>query len=305
MAMPRPGKIEYAMTVIDPVFLHTPVRRSAAMDRAFGLELLLKDETATPIRSFKGRGGCVLAEGVGAGTSLVCASAGNFGQGLAWACRSRGIELTVFAARSAVASKIEAMRGFGARVILAGADFDEAKEAAAEWALRQAATFVEDGAHPEISEGAGTIALELADQAGVFDAILCPLGNGALAAGVGGWVKESSSKTKVIAVCAAGAPSMALSFAAREAVSTPEAKTIADGIAIRRPVPTAVSAICQLVDEVVVVKEEHLRNAVSMLARELGLTIEPAGAAGMAALLANPSRWRGQRVAVPLCGGNI
>jgi threonine dehydratase len=211
----------------------------------------------------------------------------------------------VFAAQNAVASKIEAMRGFGARVILIGDDFDEAKEAAAEWAQREAATFIEDGAHPEISEGAGTIALELADQAGVFDAILCPIGNGALAAGVGGWVKESYSATKVIGVCAAGAPSMALSFAAREAVSTCQANTIADGIAIRRPVPTAVSAICELADDVVVVKEEHLRRAVAMLEQELGLTIEPAGAAGMAALLANPSRWRGQRVAVPLCGGNV
>jgi threonine dehydratase len=305
MAMPRPGKIPLAMNVIDSVFLDTPIRRSSVLERAFGLELLLKDETVTPIRSFKGRGGCVLVDGLYPTNSLVCASAGNFGQGLAWACRSHGVELTVFAAQNAVRSKIEAMRSFGARVILEGRDFDEAKEAAAEWAQRHAATFIEDGAHPQIAEGAGTIALELSEQTGAFDAILCPLGNGALAAGIGAWVKESSPATKVVAVCAAGAPCMAMSFEERRPVATPQASTIADGIAIRQPVPAAVSAICAVVDEVILVEEEHLREAVLLLEQEVGRRIEPAGAAGMAAVVANPGRWKGQRVAVPLCGGNV
>jgi threonine dehydratase len=98
---------------------------------------------------------------------------------------------------------------------------------------------------------------------------------------------------------------MSLSFKARQAVSTEQATTIADGIAIRQPVPAAVAAICEVVDEVVLVEDEHIRQAVQMLEQELGRTIEPAGAAGLAAIIADPGRWKGQRVAVPLCGGNV
>jgi threonine dehydratase len=213
--------------------------------------------------------------------------------------------LTIFASRNAVHSKLEAMSKFGARVVLEGEDFDEAKDAAAAWAKERNVLFVEDGAHPEIAEGAGTMAIELTEQLRRFDAILCPLGNGALAAGIGGWISETNQSTQVVAVCAAGAPSMALSFQRGAVVQTEHATTIADGIAIRRPVPQAVSAICELVHDVVLVQEQQLREATRLLERELGRVIEPAGAAGMAAAIADPCRWAGKRVAIPLCGGNV
>lgn len=297
--------IERAVERIDPAFLDTPILCSEALNRRCNLELLLKDETATPIRSFKGRGACVLAYELEERASLVCASAGNFGQGLAWAAGARGTQLTVFASTNAVPSKIAAMRKFGASVILAGNDFDEAKEEAIEWSRRNGGMFVEDGAHPQITEGAGTIALELTGEAGCFDTILCPLGNGALASGVGAWMKASSPATEVVGVCAAAAPAMALSFRARAVIETPQACTIADGIAIRKPVSDAVVAVCEVVDDVVLVEEHHLREAMELIKAELGVTVEPAGAAGFAAMIADPGRWAGKRVAAPLCGGNV
>lgn len=305
MATPRPGMIAAAMDRIDPPFLWTPIIRSDAMNRKLGLELLFKDETANPIRSFKGRGACTFADGLNGSNSIVCASAGNFGQGLAWAARLHDLKLTVFTSENAVKSKIEAIRRLGATVILAGLDFDAAKINAAEWAEAHCATFVEDGAHPEISEGAGTIALELTAEVATFDAIVCPLGNGALVAGVGAWMRQATPDVEIVAVCAAGAPAMALSFWSGELAETAEVKTIADGIAVRKPVPAAVDALPQLIDDVVLVGDRHIVEAMRLVKEELGLTIEPAAAAGLAAIIAAPKRWAGRSVALPLCGGNI
>jgi threonine dehydratase len=153
---PQLPLIEAAATLIDPLFLHTPLVRSEAMDRALGCELRLKVETLTPIRSFKGRGASWLLHRLGAEAApgLVCASAGNFGQGLAHAARSRGVRATVFAAVNANPLKVEAMRGFGAEVRLEGRDFDAAKAAARSFAAATGRVFVEDGLHPAIAEGA-------------------------------------------------------------------------------------------------------------------------------------------------------
>jgi threonine dehydratase len=200
------------------------------------------------------------------------------------------------------------MRAFGADVRLEGADFVDAKDAARRFAATGAATFVEDGVDPEIAEGAGTIGPELLRRGDAFEAVVVPLGNGALLTGVGRWIKAAAPMTQVIGVVSRGAPAMAESWRAGPGhgiVTTARAETIADGIAVRVPVPEAVADMHGLVDDVLLVGDDDLLTAMRMLYRDEGLIVEAAGAAGLAALLAVPARFAGQRVATILCGGNV
>lgn len=293
------------MSVIDPIFLHSPLLRESSLDRAVDAELFCKVETLNPIRSFKGRGTELLVAGLRDSRQLVCASAGNFGQGLARAATKRGRGVVVFAARKANPLKVEAMRRLGAEVRFSGADFDAAKSAARRFAASSDSYYVEDGALPEIAEGAGTIALEMSEASVNPEVVLAPLGNGALATGIGTWCRHAEPNARVIGVVAASAPSMRLSFAARAPVATEKADTIADGIAVREPVPYAVECMRDTIDEVVSVSEKSIVRAIRLVHGHLGLVIEPAGVVGIAALLEYPTRWIGARVAVPLCGGNV
>jgi threonine dehydratase len=300
------GHIEEAARCIDPVFLDSPQYEVQALDDELGLRLVCKVETANPIRSFKGRGTDYLLHRQGdEAERLVCASAGNFGQGLAYAARKRNVPLMVFAAKSANPAKVESMRRLGAEVRLEGEDFDEAKAAARALSESEGWRFVEDGREAEIAEGAGTIALELCRWPEPFDAVLLPLGNGALLSGVGTWMKAHASSTEMIGVCAEGAPAMALSL--REGVmrTTEKADTIADGIAVRVPVEEALSDLAGVVDDVLLVDDGTMVRAMRLLFWRLGLVVEPAGAAGVAALLAHRERFAGTLVATPLCGGNL
>ena len=293
------------MSDIDPVFLHSPLVRGSSLDRVLDAELALKVETLNPIRSFKGRGTELLVARRPERRPLVCASAGNFGQGLARAGGRRGVPVTVFAAERANPLKVAAMRALGADVRLHGEDFDAAKNAARRHAQSVNAVYVEDGALPEIAEGAGTIALEMTEAGVLPDVMLVPLGNGALATGIGTWLRHASPATRVLAVVAEGAPCMRLSFERERAISTPTVATIADGIAVREPVPYALQCMFGVVDEVLTVSDAELLRAMRLAHEHLGLVVEPAGLAGLAALVAHPSRWAGARVGVPLCGGNV
>ena len=213
--------------------------------------------------------------------------------------------MIVFAAETANPRKLARMRELGANVRLAGCDFDEAKQHARVFAHETGTWFIEDGREPAISEGAGTIALELCRWPHAFDFVLAPLGNGALLAGMGTWMKVHSPATRRIGVCAAGAPAMALSINSGAPESTESVATIADGIAVRVPVPEALTDLSGVVDEVLLVEDEALVEAMQLLFRRHGLMVEPAGVAGLAAVISYPERFRGSTVATPLCGANL
>ena len=297
--------VAQARLCIDPAFQNSRLLANSGLDERLGLTLLAKDETRNPIGSFKGRGtGFYLAQHP-ADAPLVTASAGNFGQGLAYNARREGRSVTVFAAESANSRKVEAMRKFGAEVVLRGHDFDAAKDEAKAYAAGRGATFVEDGASASIAEGAGTIAAELTDAFPDLDAILVPLGNGALAVGMGCWARAMSPKTKVIGVAAASAPAMALSWRRSRPVTTENCNTIADGIAVRIPVPAAVAWMAETVDDVWLVDEAEIISAMRLAFFTWGRLVEPAGAAGLAGLLARPGVLGGAKVATVLCGGNL
>jgi threonine dehydratase len=309
--MPEPPRLSVdriadAARRIDPVLLDTPQFASDTLSRELGLELVCKVETLNPIRSFKGRGADYYVSGLPDDVrGIVCASAGNFGQGIAFAARKRGIAVDVFASLTANPLKVRRMAELGARIYRSGHDFDAAKLAAAEHARRTGAHFVEDGREPAISEGAGTIAVELCSLSAPLDAVVMPLGNGALLAGVGCWLKAHRPQTQVIGVCAAAAPAMERSWRAGRVVTTVTAETIADGIAVRIPVPEALVELGGSVDDVVLVDEAEIVEAMRCAHRELGVVVEPAGAIGLAAAKRYRDRLAGARVATLLSGGNL
>ena len=300
--------ISLAAKTIDPVFLNSPQFISNSLSVNFGCNLTLKLETANPIGSFKGRGASFFIQQVIASNRLrpmVCASAGNFGQALAYACRSHGLPLTVFASIHANPLKIAKMRAFGATVILEGEDFDAAKLAASQWATNNNAWMVEDGREPEISEGAGSIAVELLQRGDIFDAILIPLGNGALLTGIARWIKAYSPNTKVFGISSVHAPAMHDSWKAHRIIEYPTAHTIADGIAVRIPIPEAVSDMNNIVDDVYLINESSIITAMKLLHEHERLLVEPAGAVGLTALVEHPALSTFKRVATIVCGSNI
>lgn len=298
--------------VIAPEFLHTPQFDCEPLSQALGCRLTIKLETANPIRSFKGRGASFLIHELlarGDARPWVCASAGNWGQAVAYACRAAGRPMVVYAAVNANAMKVQRMRGFGAEVRLEGEDFDAAKDAARAFAQRCGGLMLEDGLQPEISEGHGTIAMELLADARrrgtAFDTVAIPLGNGALLNGMARWIKAASPGTRVVGVSAQGAPAMEQSWRHGPIVCTPTADTLADGIAVRVPIPEAVADMRGQVDEVLLIDDSHLVRAMQLVWQHAGLMLEPAGAVGVAALVAHPSLFAGQQVATVLCGSNF
>ena len=299
-------RIAEAAEIIDPVFLHSPQYECEPLSAHLGVATVLKVECLNPIRSFKGRGTDYLIFRIEVPSNgLVCASAGNFGQGMAYAARKRGRRVTVFAAVNASPIKVERMRALGAEVVLEGEDFDAAKEAARIHSEKTGALFVEDGARAPIAEGAGTIALELTRMDDPIDAILVPLGDGALVTGTGVWLRRASPSTRIIGVVAEGAPAMELSWHAAKPVSTDSIATIADGIAVRVPVASAVEDVRRAVDDVMHASDAEMIEGMRALYSDAGLVVEPAGAAGLAAVKKLSGGLSGKRVVVIVTGGNI
>ena len=301
-------QIAKAAEIIDRTFLNSSEQQFEALNEAVGCRVTLKLETANPIRSFKGRGADFFFQEAarrGDVRRVVCASAGNFGQALTYAGRRRGREVTVFASSNANPMKIAMMRELGADLRIAGADFDAAKATARAFALEENAWMVEDGQEPEISEGAGSIAVELLRNGVAFDHVLLPLGNGALLNGCARWFKAVSPATAVWGVCANNADSMMQSFYARRVVETNSAKTIADGIAVRVPIPAAVLDMYECVDEVFSVDDEEIIASMRLLYKTTGLIVEPSGAVGLAGALTRKSEIAGKNIVLLLTGANI
>jgi len=297
--------IRAAVREIDPVFLNTPQYEADSLSRTLGAKILVKIETANPIRSFKGRGAEFLAFKIPPGTKLITASAGNFGQAMAYACRRRDIALTVYASVNANPLKLERMRALEATVVLHGEDFDAAKIEAKRVATESGLRLVEDGRDVETGEGAGTIGLELADWKGELDAVLLPLGNGALACGVGRYLKHVRPQIRVVAIQSAGAPAMLESWRQKRVVTFDTISTIADGIGVRIPIPECVRDMEGIIDEGIVVQDASLIEAMRLAHEHLDIVLEPSGAAGLAAMLENRECFANQTVAVVLCGGNL
>jgi threonine dehydratase len=296
-------RIEQAARTIEPVFLNTPQYADEQLNAALARHVVVKVETANPLRSFKGRGADFFMRHVEPGSTVVCSSTGNFGQAIAYAGRRRGVAVHVFVPETVNPVKLARMRTFGAQVTLVGTDSAASEAAARDYiAGTEGCVYVEDGRDVAIAEGAGTIGVELV-QAGSFDAVVIPVGDGALIAGVARWIKDRAPQTRIIGVCATGAPCMALSWRAGKPVSTERSDTIAEGIEVRVPVPESIVRLIALVDDMVLVDDNDLLEAMQLSVRTLGLVLEPSAAAGVAAIRVHDLP--GERLATVLTGSNL
>lgn len=296
--------IEEARARISSEFLDSRQLQDDGLSRAVGVPLLCKIESENAVGSFKGRGADSFVDALPPGVkALVTASAGNFGLALAYAGTRRGIAVTVYAAETASPVKLERIRSAGGAVKLQGRDFDEAKDNARVAAENMNVMYVEDGREPAIAAGAGTMAMEITRWPQPIGTMLVPLGNGALLAGVGCWFRVHSPRTRLVGVCAEGAPAMAQSWRTQTVCSTPSVDTIADGIAVRVPVPAALADLEGVVDDIVLVSDDAMKRAMHLIYQHLSLIAEPSGAAGVAALISHSALARGI-VCTPITGGN-
>ena len=309
-----PATIRAAHPAIHPAFTGTPQFVHEGLSARLGVPVIVKVETVNPIRSFKGRGTWVAVhalagEGsIGPDRAVVCVSAGNFGQGVAFAARALGVPAVVFCSTRANRAKIARMRALGADVFEVGEDFDDARGASEAHAARPGATLLVDGEDPRISTGAATLALELTDAVAAGQlpapAIVCvPVGNGALLNGVGSWLRDAAPECRIVGVQAELADAMTQSWRAGRPIDTKSAATYADGIASRVAIPRAVELMRGRVDEMLTVSEEDLRTAQLTLTEELGILVEGAAAASWAGLLAGP-RPSGPAVVI-VTGSNV
>jgi threonine dehydratase len=305
--------IRAALDRIPSAFRGMPQFVSEPLSERFGAPVVVKAETANPIGCFKGRGTWLAvaelaaAGEVGEERGLVVASAGNFGQGVAYAARAHGVPLVVFAATTANARKVAAMRRLGADVRLLGEDFDAARDAAAEHVRSSGWHLLVDGEDPWIAIGAGSMAVELTEGIAAGDlpdlaALYVPVGNGALIGGIGAWLKAQRPAVRLIGVQAEEAPAMTLSWRERRAIETPTANTVADGIAARVPVPEALELMLRHVDGMELVSEEEIVDAQRQLRRDLPFTVETAAAAGWAAARRHRPP---EPIGIILTGGNV
>ncbi|MFY8106715.1 MAG: threonine ammonia-lyase [Elstera sp.] len=293
---------------INPVFRNSPFYGHPSADAVLPCKLRVKVETQNPIRAAEGRGADWFFSGQPTRNDpLVTASQGNFGQGLAYAARDKGRKLIVFAPTGANPSKLDAMQRLGADVRLEGADFHSAKAAAATYADSIGAQFLDDGAHPRVVEGCGTIGREMTSSSLTFDTVLVPLGAGALAIGVGLWIKAERPSVRVIGLVPETSPAMLLSWQAGTVVTAPEAEvsTIADGLAQRAPSAYALEYLKQTIDDVWSVRDGSILAGMRFCHHHYGLIVEPAGAIGVGAVLERGEAFTGQTVATILCGGNM
>jgi len=295
----EPAAIRAAHGRIHPAFVGSPQYVHDGLSERLGVPVIVKVETVNPIRAFKGRGTWLAIHGlaeegrIGPERAVVVASAGNFGQGVAFAARALGIPAVVYVSTHANRAKVARMRALGATVIEVDGDFDDARAGSERHARDDHAELLVDGDDPRTASGAATIALEITDAvaAGALPApavASVPVGNGALINGVGAWLRATTEGCRVVGVQAEGAAAMTVSWRAGRAIDTDTAETYADGIATRVAIPRAVALMPGRVDDMLLVSEAALHAAEGELTAELGITVEGAAAASWAGLLAGP-----------------
>jgi threonine dehydratase len=301
------AEIRAARERITPVIRATPTVPREAVSRSVGRPVLLKPEHLQRTGSFKIRGAynhiSQLAPGEAAG-GVVAASAGNHAQGVALAAALSGLHATIFMPVNAALPKIEATRGYGAEVRTEGDSVDDAITIATRYAEEHGAVFVPPFDDARVVAGQGTVGLEIAEEAPGTEVVVVPVGGGGLIAGVATALAHVRPEVRVVGVQSEGAASMPASLAAGRCVPLDAVATMADGIAVRCPSDLTLAHVRAYVDEVVTVSEEDISRAVVLLLERAKAVVEPAGAAGLAALLAGKVGGHGP-AAVLLSGGNV
>ncbi|MBV8432149.1 MAG: threonine ammonia-lyase [Solirubrobacterales bacterium] len=286
----------------------TPVLSSGTLSTRAGITVALKAENLQRTGSFKIRGALakLAALGEGCAAGVIAASAGNHGQALAYAARARGVRCEVFMPETAAIAKVEAARSLGATVHLTGTTIEESLAAARERAEIAGLAFVHPFDDPGVVAGQGSVGLELLRQVPDLSAVLVPVGGGGLASGVAIAVKSERPEVKVIGIQVETCAPFPASLAAGEPVAAESALTIANGIAVKRPGGLTLPLVKQWVDEMAVVGEDDVGEAMVFLLERAKLVVEGAGAVGVAALLSGELDLPQEgTTAVILSGGNV
>jgi threonine dehydratase len=236
---------------------------------------------------------------------VIAASAGNHAQGVAYHAGRHGIKARIFMPLPTPLTKVSATRGYGAEVVLHGANYDEAFAAALENAEQDHLTLIHAFDDEAVIAGQGTLGLEILQQHSDIQVLVVPIGGGGLIGGIACAVKETNPSVLVFGVQPARLPSMKAAVAEGRPVTLAAAKTIADGIAVRRAGERTLPLVQKYVDDIVTVEEEEIANAILLLLEREKTLAEGAGAAALAAVLNHKLPLAAKRVAVLVCGGNI
>ena len=300
--------VRRAREVIADLAIRTPMLPARSLGELAGCELLLKAENLQRAGSFKVRGAANRIAALDPGQKargVIAASAGNHAQGVALAAANLGIPCTIVMPAGASIPKVEATRGYGATVLLHGEDFDQAQRYARRVMRENDLTLIHAFDDPAIVAGQGTIGLEILEQAQDLDTVVVPVGGGGLISGVGLAIKETMPGVKVVGVQAEAASALVDSYKANRRVTVRGQATVADGISVGSPGRITLPLVSRYVDDMVVVGEEEITQAMMLLLERGKLLVEGAGAVGLAAVLGGKVEAAGKRVAVVLSGGNV
>ncbi|GIK96693.1 MAG: threonine ammonia-lyase [Alphaproteobacteria bacterium] len=299
--------IRAAAALLEGQVVRTPTVRAGRLAEALGAaELVLKLENQQYTGSFKDRGALNKLLSLGpeeARQGVVAMSAGNHAQGVAYHAKRLGIPATIVMPKGTPFTKVERTRSFGARVVLEGETIDGSAEFARGLAAAENLTFVHPYDDPLIVAGQGTIGLEMLADAPELDTIVVPIGGGGIISGIATAVKTQRPEIDVVGVEAALCPSMHHAIHGLEPSFA--GQTLAEGIAVKTPGKLTRAIIERLVPEILLVEEGAIERAVQMLVEVQKIVAEGAGAAGIAAMLGYPERFKDRRVGVVICGGNI
>lgn len=303
----RLADVQQAHHAMVDVVHHTPLDKSVTFSNMAGYDVYLKMENLQKTGSFKIRGAYNKIRSLTSrenAQGVIAASAGNHAQGVAYAARMAKTKATIVMPEVAPLAKIMATRGYGAEVVLSGTVYDDAFRKAQELEKDNGQTFIHAFNDAQVIAGQGTVGLEILEELEDVSTIVVPIGGGGLIAGVALAVKELAPHVKVYGVQAQGAPAMYMSKHARVLKSTPDATTIADGIAVKVPGDLTFPIIDNYVDDIVIVDDEAIANTILMLLERSKLMVEGAGAVALAAILNHKIPAKGKVVSV-VSGGNI
>ncbi len=302
-------KIYEAQKRIEGVVVETPLAYAPYLSELSQSNIYLKKENLQVTGAFKIRGAYNKIASLSheqRTCGVVAASAGNHAQGVALSASKFGIKAVIIMPESTPLTKVNGVKHFGAEVILAGSNYDEAYAYALKYGEQNKLTFIHPFEDEEVIAGQGTVGLEILQKCENIDAVVVPIGGGGLIAGIATAMKEKNPHIDVIGVSASGAPAFKESFELKKAVDSTSVRTIADGIAVRDTSEVTLSYALKNVDKIVSVDDEEIASAILYLLEKQKLVVEGAGAVGVAALLHKKlEEYKGKNIVLVLSGGNM
>jgi threonine dehydratase len=292
---------------ITPYLRPTPLYRYPTLDALTGAQLWVKHENHQPVGAFKVRGGVNLVSQLSAeerDRGVITASTGNHGQSVAYAAQLFGVRAIVVVPEQANPVKVESMRALGAEIVFHGRDFDDAREHCEKLAGEQGYRYIHSGNEAALIAGVATYTVEILQTRPDIEIIVVPVGGGSGASGACIVAKSVRQSIQVIGVQSAAAPAAYRSWQARALVED-ATNTMAEGLATRTAFDLPQRILWELLDDFVLVPDERLAHATRLMIEKTRNLVEPAGAAALAAVLAEPDRYAGRPVAIVCSGGNI